>query len=80
MREFDHSSLWGNIGGYIGMILGISLLQLPFILANTYGFLRNKLIKETASKQWNGQKSVYTGPNKRKQSSCVSIGSGRQRL
>ena len=35
-RGFDQESLWGNIGGYVGMVLGYSLLQVPDIISTIY--------------------------------------------
>ena len=38
---YDIQSLFGNAGGYIGVFLGVSFLQLPFFLVNTYTVIRN---------------------------------------
>ena len=66
MREFDHTNLWGNIGGFIGMILGMSLLQIPFSLANMYHFLRNKWSKIPPSNQGNARMAFNEGFKARK--------------
>ena len=30
-QAFTRESLWGNIGGYVGMFLGVSFMQVPQI-------------------------------------------------
>ena len=45
IRSFGYDAMWGNIGGYVGMVLGISLFQLPDILFN--GFQLFKSLKRT---------------------------------
>ena len=40
-RQFDLQSLIGNAGGYIGMCVGCSLLQLPQIIVSIISRLRN---------------------------------------
>ena len=39
-QEFGWESLWSQIGGFIGIFLGYSLLQVPEILSNTFGRLK----------------------------------------
>ena len=51
VREFESKILWANIGGYVGMILGISLLQAPTIIEKGYHFLRKKLLKIGVDKE-----------------------------
>ena len=31
IRSFGYDAMWGSIGGYVGMVLGISFFQLPYI-------------------------------------------------
>ena len=38
-RGFDQGSMWGNIGGYVGMILGFSFLQIPDIFSTLYEYV-----------------------------------------
>ena len=40
-RDFDHQSLIGNIGGYIGMFIGVALWQAP----DLFQFLSEKMKK-----------------------------------
>ena len=40
-KQFDLQSLIGNAGGYIGMCVGFSLLQLPQIIVNIISRLKN---------------------------------------
>ena len=35
-RELDAHALIGNLGGYVGLLLGFSILQLPDILRNLF--------------------------------------------
>ena len=49
IRSFGYDAMWGSIGGYVGMVLGISLFQLPDILFN--GFQQLKSLKRTLSKR-----------------------------
>ena len=48
VRSFGKDSLWGNIGGYVGMILGFSLLQLPNLASFILHYLQRgtHIIKE----------------------------------
>ena len=32
VRSFSYDAMWGSIGGYVGMVLGISLFQLPNLI------------------------------------------------
>ena len=36
VQEYDVESMMGNIGGYIGLFLGYSLLQFPLFLTTVY--------------------------------------------
>ena len=51
MRHFSGDDMFGSIGGYIGMILGISLLQLPGMVYNGIDFVKSwKKRENTISK------------------------------
>ena len=41
-KDFGLQSFWSNIGGFIGIFLGYSLLQTPYLFANILTFLRRK--------------------------------------
>ena len=47
VRNFTMGSLWGNIGGYVGMILGFSLLQAPDIARRTVQYLWRQMTPTT---------------------------------
>ena len=40
IRSFGYDAMWGSIGGYVGMVLGISLFQLPNIIYSGFQSLR----------------------------------------
>ena len=40
VRSFGLISLLANIGGYIGMIVGLSFLQVPDILSGFFNYIR----------------------------------------
>lgn len=44
VRSFGQASLWANIGGYIGMLLGLSLLQVPDIISGIFMCIQRKRI------------------------------------
>ena len=41
IRSFGYDAMWGSIGGYVGMVLGISFFQLPDIICCGLQFFRN---------------------------------------
>ena len=45
VRSFGSASLWASIGGYVGMILGVSLLQLPEIVSGIVYYIQRKRIR-----------------------------------
>ena len=45
VRSFGMPDLWANIGGYVGMVMGVSILQLIGMTRNI--FLRLKLNTST---------------------------------
>ena len=40
VRAFDFQSLVGNAGGYVGVFLGVALLQLPRFLISVYNYIK----------------------------------------
>ena len=46
VRHFSGDAMFGSIGGYIGMILGISFLQLPGIVYYGFEFLKSWNIRQ----------------------------------
>ena len=40
IRSFGHDALWGSIGGYVGMLIGISVFELPDIIYSGFQFSR----------------------------------------
>ena len=38
-RAIDWQALIGNVGGYVGVCLGYTLLHVPMLLANIYSFV-----------------------------------------
>ena len=46
VRSFGITSLWANIGGYIGMILGLSFLQVPHIVSSIFDCIQKRYTKE----------------------------------
>ena len=41
IRDLDAHALIGNLGGYVGLLLGFSILQLPDILHNLFKNIRS---------------------------------------
>ena len=50
-RSFSILDMWSQIGGFVGMLLGYSLLQAPDILHNVY--LTSKSYVSKRLKKWN---------------------------
>ena len=42
VRKFSRDSVWGNVGGYVGMFLGFSVLQIPSLLNAVYHKIKDK--------------------------------------
>ena len=51
-RALDINSLVGNIGGYVGLFLGISILQAPDLLLNLFRFV-SKSYKTSRRQRFN---------------------------
>ena len=44
IRAYDLESLYGDIGGYMGLLLGYSILNLPSMIAFCYGIIKKTLL------------------------------------
>ena len=44
VKSFGTVNLWASIGGYIGMILGLSFFQVPDIVSGIFNYLQRVLI------------------------------------
>ena len=42
VRSFGMARLWASIGGYIGMILGLSFLQVPHIFSDIFNYIQRQ--------------------------------------
>ena len=40
VRSFTTDAMWGSIGGYVGMVLGISFFQLPNLICDVIKSLK----------------------------------------
>ena len=56
IRAYDPESLYGDIGGYMGLLLGYSILNLPSMIALCYGFIKNRFSNQKQLRQ-NSQKA-----------------------
>ena len=43
-RAYDVESLYGDIGGYMGLLLGYSILNLPSVILFCYGSIRKRIL------------------------------------
>ena len=43
VKDFGFENFWSNIGGFIGIFLGYSLLQIPDLLAKAISFLKKNM-------------------------------------
>ena len=50
VRKFSRDSVWGNVGGYVGMFLGFSVLQIPSLLNVVYQKIKDKFTSSTTIK------------------------------
>ena len=46
VKSFGAANLWGSIGGYVGMILGLSFLQIPGIVSCIFNYMQNKTLHQ----------------------------------
>ena len=51
IRAYDPESLYGDIGGYMGLLLGYSILNLPSMIAVWYGFIKNTFSNQKQMRQ-----------------------------
>ena len=54
VRDFGADSLWANIGGYVGMILGFSLYQAPEVISAIFRDLQTERTKYLHKKKIKG--------------------------
>ena len=70
VQEYDFESLVGNIGGYIGLFLGYSLINFPRFIISLLHIIRKKLVpimqKKKREKRTQKRSLTYT------QSPCVN--------
>ena len=52
VRKFSRDSVWGNVGGYVGMFLGFSVLQIPSLLNAVYHKIKDKYTSSSTIKIW----------------------------
>ena len=50
VRKFSRDSVWGNVGGYVGMFLGFSVLQIPSLLNAVFRRIKDKYTSSNAIK------------------------------
>ena len=46
VKSFDTASLWASIGGYVGMILGLSLFHIPDIFTGGVDYMQKKTLRQ----------------------------------
>ena len=59
VQEYDVESLFGNIGGYIGLFLGYSLINFPRFVISSFDVIRKKLLPGVNRKR---RSTVYRKP------------------
>jgi hypothetical protein len=47
VRSFTNDAMWGSIGGYVGMVLGISFFQLPNLICDAFKALKMCIIRNS---------------------------------
>ena len=50
IRAYDLDMLYGNIGGYMGLLLGYAILNLPTMLLFLYGSIKKSLLNIKTTK------------------------------
>ena len=58
VRSFGKASLWGSIGGFVGMILGLSFLQVPDIINSILHYMQRRKIVVNDSSGRNDTENV----------------------
>ena len=46
VKDFGVESCWSGIGGFVGIFLGYSLLQIPELIANYFEVLRKRIFSQ----------------------------------
>ena len=41
LRGFTGESCWAGIGGFVGIFVGVSLMQIPEIFVEMFSFMKN---------------------------------------
>ena len=59
VQEYDVESLFGNIGGYIGLFLGYSIINFPRFVISSFDIIRKKLLPGVNRKR---RSTVYRKP------------------
>ena len=65
VQEYDVESMVGNIGGYIGLFLGYTLLHFPRFMLSVFAYIKNKFFPRISHIRRN---KVSTKPLERKMS------------
>ena len=65
IRAIDVNGLIGNIGGYIGLCLGYSILQIPNLVGAILGIIKTRLLS-IRKKNADGEVSIHVYGEKRK--------------
>ena len=47
VRSFSYDAMWGSIGGYVGMVLGISFFQLPNLVCDAFRSLKTCITRSS---------------------------------
>ena len=45
VRDFGFESFWSGVGGFVGMFLGYSLLQVPELLTSLWQNIKNRMLQ-----------------------------------
>ena len=59
VQEYDVETLFGNIGGYIGLFLGYSIINFPRFVISSFDIIRKKLLPGVNRKR---RSTVYRKP------------------
>ena len=44
VKDFSFESLWGSVGGFVGIFLGYNLMQLPDLLLNAFKYIKQNIV------------------------------------
>ena len=70
IRAYDVESLYGDIGGYMGLLLGYSVLNFPAMIISCYGSIKNKFSVKRAR--------IFNDPNTSKMATNLVNGHSRK--